>query len=109
MSVTACKYKAYKQNDNHVRRLEEYMRIASQIYNHALDVRRHYYRLFHKTLDLYRLQSHMAKVRNSRPEWKIINSQSVQQICERIEEGYVKFFKRENKRPLQFKGERKYK
>ncbi|MBQ0141665.1 MAG: transposase [Prevotellaceae bacterium] len=109
MSVLAYKYKVYKQNDNHVRRLEKYLRTASQIYNHALDVRRRYYHLFHKTLDLYRLQSHMAKVRKSRHEWKIINSQSVQQICERIDEGYVKFFKRENKRPPQFRGARKYK
>lgn len=109
MSVTAYKYKVYKQNGNHTRRLEKYLRIASQIYNHALDVRRRYYRLFRKNLDLYRLQSHMAKVRKSRPEWKMINSQSVQQICERIDEGYAKFFKRENKRPPQFKGARKYK
>lgn len=109
MSVTAYKYKVYKQNGNHTRRLEKYLRIASQIYNHALDVRRRYYRLFRKTLDLYRLQSHMAKVRKSMPEWKVINSQSVQQICERIDEGYEKFFKRENKRPPQFKGAKKYK
>lgn len=109
MSVISYKYKVYRQNANHVRRLNWLLGVASEVYNHALSVRVRYYRLFRKRLSLQRLQSHMARVRRSRPEWKIINSQSVQQICERIEEGYERFIRREAKRPPQHKSRKVYK
>lgn len=58
---------------------------------------------------MYRLQSHLLKLRKSSySQWKIIGSQSVQQICERINNGYKNFFNRTAKHLPTFKNWRKY-
>ena len=95
MQTLTYKYKVYKQNRNHEKRLQEWFRTAAWIYNHAIALHKRYYRMYHKSLSMYRLQSHLLKLRKSSySQWKIIGSQSVQQICERINNGYKNFFNR---------------
>lgn len=109
MQTLTYKYKVYNQNRNHRKRLEEWFRTAAWIYNHAIALHKRYYRVFHKTLSLYRLQSHMLKLRkNGYAAWKSVGSQCVQQICERIKGGFDLFFRKEAKRPPTFKNWRKY-
>lgn len=109
MQTLTYKYKAYKQNRNHERRLQEWFRTAAWIYNHAIALHKRYYKLYHRSLSMYRLQSHMLKLRKSvYRQWNIIGSQSVQQICERINNGYKSFFNRTAKHPPTFRSWRKY-
>lgn len=109
MRTVTYKYKVYKQNHNHEKRLQEWLRTAAWIYNHAIALHKRYYRIYHKSISMYRLQSHLLKLRKlSYPQWKIIGSQSVQQICERINNGYKNFFNRTSKHLPTFKNWRKY-
>lgn len=109
MQTLTYKYKVYKQNRNHEKRLQEWFRTAAWIYNHAIALHKRYYRMYHKSLSIYRLQSHLLKLRKSSySQWKIIGSQSVQQICERINNGYKNFFNRTAKHLPTFKNWRKY-
>lgn len=92
MQTLTYKYKVYKQNRNHERRLQEWLRTAAWVYNHAIALHKRYYRIYHKSISMYRLQSHLLKLRKSSySQWKVIGSQSVQQICERINNGYKNF------------------
>lgn len=109
MQTLTYKYKVYKQNCNHEKRLQEWFRTAAWIYNHAIALHKRYYCMYHKSLSMYRLQSHLLKLRKSSySQWKIIGSQSVQQICERINNGYKNFFNRTAKHLPTFKNWRKY-
>lgn len=109
MQTLTYKYKVYKQNRNHEKRLQEWFRTAAWIYNHAIALHKRYYCMYHKSLSMYRLQSHLLKLRKSSySQWKIIGSQSVQQICERINNGYKNFFNRTAKHLPTFKNWRKY-
>jgi putative transposase len=58
-----------------------------------------------------KLQSHIAKLRNRNAYWQQVGSQTVQDICERIEKAYKLFFKYHKKgvRPPTFKKVKKYK
>lgn len=109
MQKLTYKYKVYKQNRNHERRLQEWFRTAAWIYNHAIALHKRYYRIYHKSISMHRLQSHLLKLRKSTySQWKAIGSQSVQQICERINNGYKNFFNRTAKHLPTFKNWRKY-
>lgn len=105
------KYKVYTQNRNHEKRLSEYLRTAAWVYNHCIALHKRYYLLYHKSLGEYDLKKHLTKLkkRNGYEAWKILSSQSIQQIPEKITEGYKKFFKKQAKRPPTFRSWRKYK
>lgn len=105
------KYKVYTQNRNHEKRLSEYLRTAAWVYNHCIALHKRYYSLYHKSLGEYDLKKHLTKLkkRNGYEAWKNLSSQSIQQIPEKITEGYKMFFKKQAKRPPTFRSWRKYK
>ncbi|NDV84969.1 RNA-guided endonuclease TnpB family protein [Bacteroides sp. 51] len=109
--ITVCyKYKVYHQNRNHEVRLSEYLRTASWIYNHCIALQKRYYKLYKKHIGLYKLQAHIVTMKKRcYPKWSEINSQSIQQITERIHEGYKRFFNHDAKHPPTFKSWSKYK
>ena len=57
------------------------------------------------------MQRHITKLKklDKYKHWRILGSQAIQEITERIDKGYKKFFRRENKRPPSFKKVKKYK
>ncbi len=81
------------------------------IYNHCIALHKRYYRMWGKHLSCAKLQSHIAKLRKCNPFWQTVGSQSVQDICQRIEKAYQLFFKHNKKgvRPPGFKKVKKYK
>lgn len=105
------KYKVYTQNRNHQNRLEGYLRTAAWVYNHCIALHKRYYRLYHKQLGEYDLKKHLTKLKRQKryENWSILSSQSIQQIAEKISDGYKRFFKRQAKRPPTFRSWRKYK
>lgn len=110
MQVVAYKYKVYSQNRNHEKRLNGLLRTAAWIYNHCIALCKRYYKLYHKGLKRFALQSHIAKMKHRcYKQWELVNSMATQQITERIYDGYERFFSRKAKRPPMFKSWRKYK
>lgn len=85
--------------------------IAGMIWNHITALQNRYYRLFGKHISESRLKKHIAKLRMKTRKyayWKKLGSQSVQNICERHEKAYERFFNRQGGLP-HFKKVKKYK
>lgn len=106
--IIAYKYKLYKTGKT--KHLDVLMNLSCEIYNHCIALHRRYYRLYKKTLYKGQLQKHITKLKHtSKEHWNHLGSQVIQEITDRIEEGYKKFFKKENKRPPKFRKRSKYK
>jgi len=105
------KYKVYTQNRNHTARFDKQLSTACWVYNHCIALHKRYYSLYHKTLHKFQLQKHLVKLKkqDKYQQWKILSSQSIAQITEKIDDGYKKFFKKQAKRPPTFRSWRKYK
>ena len=94
------KYRLYR-NDKRDRHLHDAINIAGIIWNHCIALQRRYYRLFGGYISRYRLQKHIAKLRNSERYnyWQKVGSQAVQDIIERLDKTYQTFFKKQGGRP----------
>ena len=69
------------------------------VWNHALALQRRYYKLFGKYISVGKMKKHFAK----RIKRNLLHSQTTQEILERLDESYNRFFKRKSKRPPKFK------
>ncbi|MEQ8173229.1 MAG: RNA-guided endonuclease TnpB family protein, partial [Candidatus Eremiobacterota bacterium] len=100
-------YNNKKKNKCLIKQIE----LASEIYNHCIALHKRYYRRYKKYLPLYNLESHITFLKSQKKynHWKSLNSQTIQELTERIDKGYKKFFDKENKRPPTFKKRKKYK
>ena len=107
--IKTYKYKLYKTK--RLKHLRLLIYISADIYNHCIALHKRYYRLYHKSLNKFVLQKHITKLKRlSRYNyWNELGSQAIQDITERIDKGYKKFFRHENKRPPTFRKKRKYK
>ncbi len=86
------KYRLYRNDKN--RYLNQTIDVAGIIWNHCVALQRRYYRLTGKYINRYALQKHIAKLRN-RPKysyWRLVGSQAVQEIVERLDKAYQRFF-----------------
>ena len=102
------KYKLYRSKKT--KHLDELINIAGNIYNHCIALHKRYYKLYHKSLNKFQLQKHLTKLKrlNKYQNWKHLGSQAIQQITERIDLAYQKFFKKQGGLPS-FKKSIKYK
>ena len=106
-------FKLYASKRN--RKLHRQINAAGLIYNHCIALHKRFYRLYHKSLNVYVLQKHLTKLKKmSRFSYlKEIGSQAVQDITQRIDRSYKLFFKNLNRKvhtaPPSFKKVRKYK
>ena len=88
---------------------------AGLAYNHCIALHKRYYRLFHKTLNLFRLQKHLTKLKRLQKFSYLteIGSQALQDVAQRIDKGYKLFFRMlelgKKSRPPKFKKIRKFK
>ena len=99
-------YKAY--NTKKLKHLHQQIDTAAWIWNHCVALQRRYYKLFGKHISVNRLQKHIAKLRRHNTAWQRLNSQSVQEICQRVDASYQRFFKKIAKRPPNFKKSRNF-
>jgi putative transposase len=67
--------------------------------------------MFGKHLNKFQLMKHIAKLRNKNEYWKLVGSQAIQNICDRIDKAYKLFFKHHKSgvRPPSFCKSKKYK
>ncbi|CCB79039.1 transposase OrfB [Helicobacter bizzozeronii CIII-1] len=100
--LIAYKQKLYNSSKNkHIGKL---LRFYGICYNRCVALHKRYYRLYKKHLKLYTLQKHITKLkRTARFAFlKTLGSQTLQELVERIDKAYKKFFKKQG-RPPRFK------
>lgn len=95
--MIAYKYKLY--HTDRTKHLDKMLREACFVWNHALAIQRRYYGLFHKYIPKKQLKKHFAK----RIKRNLLHSQTVQEILDRLDNAYQRFFKRLAKRPPKFR------
>ncbi len=86
------KYRPYtSKRDKH---LHQQIDVAGIIWNHALAVQKRYYRLTGKYIGRFRLITHIGKMRRTTrfAYWQLVGSQAVQEIVERLDKAYMRFF-----------------
>jgi len=108
MVVKTYKYKLYKTK--RVKHLHRLINISGVIYNHCIALQKRYYKLYGISLNKFQLQKHLTKLKKlaKYSYWKKLGSQAIQNITERIDKGYKKFFKKQGGLPT-FKKIKKYK
>ena len=86
--MIAYKYKLYTSKQT--KHLDAMLREAAWVWNHALALQKRYYRMYHDYIDTVRLQQKWVKWygKSSR-----IHSQTVQEILQRLDKSYTRFFK----------------
>ena len=87
------KFKLYRSHRN--KKLHRQINAGGIAYNHCIALHKRYYRLFHKSLNVYRLQKHLTKLKKI-PRFaylKELDAQALQDIVERIDKGYKLFFR----------------
>ena len=99
-------FKAYKTKK--LKHLHRGISTSAWIWNHCISLQKRYYSLYGGYINVNKLQKHIAKLRNKNPQWKELNSQSVQEICQRVDDSYKRFFKKLAKRPPKFKKARNF-
>ena len=92
------KYKIYR-NKKKNRKLNQLCNSAASIWNHTVLLHRRYYKLFGKSVHKKRMRQQIAKLRKSNRYWIELNSQTVQDVVDRVYESYDRFFKKISKRP----------
>lgn len=106
-------FKLYKAKRN--KKLHKVINIAGIIYNHCIVLHKRYYRLFKKSLNIYKLQKHLTKLKKigKFSYFKEVGSQAIQDITQRIDRAYKLFFRNLKHKirtaPPSFKKIRKYK
>lgn len=103
------KFRMYR-NDKRDGHLHQQINVAGLVWNHALALQRRYYRLTGKYIGLGRLKKHIAKLRMKTQRyafWKDLGSQAVQDVLERLDKAYQRFFVKQSGLP-RFKKVKKY-
>ena len=71
------------------------------VWNHALELQRRYYKIYGKHISYPRMAKHFSKRINKR--LNLLHSWTIQEVLERQEDAYRRFFKKLAKRPPKFK------
>lgn len=111
--IKTYKFKLFSARRN--KKLQNKINVAGLIYNHCIALHKRYWHLYHKSLNLYALQKHITKIKKIKrfEYFKELNSQTVQDIAERIDKGYKLFWNnlkhKKKTSPPKFRKIRKYK
>lgn len=95
--MIAYKYKLYKTKKT--KHFDNIIREACFVWNHALALQKRYYKLYHKYISSVKMQKHFAK----RIKRTYLHSQSAQEILQRLDNAYQRFFEHKALRPPKFK------
>ena len=80
------------------------LREACFVWNHALALQKRYYKLFGKYISAAAMQRHYAKRINR----NLLHAHTTQELLQRLDESYKRFFKKIAKRPPKFKRSRDF-
>ena len=111
--IITYKYKLYTNKKN--KYLNNKIDISGIIWNHCIALHKRYYKIYNKYLNPYQLQKHITKLKklDKYKFWRLVNSQTIQDITERADKSYKQFFskikKKQKARPPKFQKVKKYK
>lgn len=96
--MIAYKYKLYTTKQT--KHLDAMLREAAWVWNHALALQKRYYRMYHGYIGIVRFQHKWIRWygKSSR-----LTAQTVQEILQRLDKSYTRFFKHIQLRPPKFK------
>ncbi len=103
-NASATTRKTYKYRffrcDKKDRALRHKLFVASTIWNHFIALQRRYYRLTGKYISLTDMNNHVLKLRKTKRFglWQDLHSQSCQDVCRRVDDGYQRFFNQDTDR-----------
>ena len=95
--MIAYKYKLYRTKRTKL--LKATLGEACHVWNHALALQKRYYKLFGRFASANTMKKHFSKVWHR----QFLGSQSLQEILQRQDKAYQRFFKHQSKRPPKFK------
>ena len=102
------KYKLFRSKRN--KHLHRQIRLGANIWNHFVALTRKYYEVYSKYPGYYKLKRHLAKLkRREKSWWYGLNSQAGQNVIERLDQSYQRFFDDPKAGRPNFKKSRKYK
>ena len=86
-------FKLYHAKRN--RRLHQTINVAGCIWNHLIALHRRYYRRYQKSLNAFRIQLHITKLKRTKrfAFWNKLGSQAIQDVAQRIDRAYKLFFR----------------
>ena len=97
------KFKLYRTK--HTSHLDNMLSEACFVWNHALSLQKRYYTLYNNYASATQMQKHFAK----RIKRHYMHSQSVQEVLQRLDAAYKRFFQHKAKRPPKFKKHKDFK
>lgn len=71
------------------------------VWNHALELQKRYYHIYGKYIDKVKMKKHFAK--RICKKLKLLHSWTIQEVIDRLDDAYQRFFKKLAKRPPKFK------
>ena len=86
------KYRLYV--NKHSKELSQLGTTSTYVWNHIISLYRRYYKLFKKSPSCTQIQKHIAKLAKNNPYWNKMGSQSLQELCQRVDNAYKMFFKK---------------
>ena len=101
-------YKLYSSRRN--KKLNNMINLSALIWNHCIALHKRFYKLYHKHLNCNKLKKHLTKIKRFKKYVYMneLDAQSIQNVAERIEISYQRFFKKQSGIP-KFKKVKKYK
>ena len=109
MNYITYKFKLYSRCDRN-KYLHRDIDAFAGVYNHFIALHKRYYQRYNKYPSKFTLIKHLTKLKWTTrfAHWCLLPSQALQNVIERIDFGYQKFFARDNKRPPTFRSRFKY-
>ena len=86
------KYRLYV--NKHTKELSQLVTTSTFVWNHIVSLYRRYYKLYKSNPSCTQMQKHIAKLAKNNPYWNKMGSQSLQEICQRVDATYKMFFKK---------------
>ena len=89
------KYRLYV--NKHSNELSQLVTSSIFVWNHIVALYRRYYKLYKKNPSCNAMQKHIAKIAKTNPYWSKLGSQSLQELCQRVDMSYREFFKKKGR------------
>ena len=86
------KYRLYV--NKHTDELSQLVTTSNCVWNHIVALYRRFYKLYKTNPSCSAMQKHIAKLARNNRYWKLMGSQSLQELCQRVDQTYKMFFKR---------------
>jgi putative transposase len=93
MQIKTYQFKLYRSKRN--RKLNKWLFLSAEIYNHCISLHKRYYKLFKVSLNIYKLQKHITKLKQQEKykHWYSLSADAIQTITERIDRAYKLFYR----------------